>query len=59
MEKKEEMGAMTSFGGKGTPAAMAMLINGGQELVVFFRRPWPFLQPHLFTAWTPTHFFVG
>jgi hypothetical protein len=57
LEKKKKgfVNVITSFGRQGSPASMAMLFNISQELLVFFRRPWPFLQSHLITALRPYH----
>lgn len=37
------------------PATEAMSVDEGDELLVFFRRPWPFLQSHLVAARFPPH----
>ncbi len=39
----------------GLPATEAMSVDEGDELLVFFRRPWPFLQSRLVAARFPPH----
>ena len=37
---------------------MAVFLNVGHELLVFFGSPWTFLQPHLLTTWRPPHWTI-
>ena len=55
-KKKGLLMQITSFARQGSPASMTMLFDVSQELLVFFRSPWAFLQSHLITALRPCHF---